>query len=427
MQTHEHFEELCAAASIGQASPEELFELERHTSTCERCCDAYAKYLGLAAQQFSLAHKDRKLTPKEASECLNSDRFTQRFFERAQEEGIHFSNDVEKEVVKVTPARVSFSRVSARWHQPRFAFAGLLIAAVFGVSGYRLYKHNLQTEVPPSSVTKNDHEAVAEDSSNQRIAELARENAVLEAHVSDLMDQIRELNKQLRTSDANLAAASADRKTLAADRDHMQAQLEDAQRALAESQAAIASGRQEITALRTHASDLESNLVADEARLHDVTQELAEKSTNLDKEHQLLALNRDVSDLMGARNLHIVDVVDIDARGKTQPAFGRIFFTEGKSLLFYAFDLNEAKLEKAKLEYRIWAKQETGDKKVRSLGIFYSDDKTQRRWLFKCDDPKILNEIDSVFVTLEAPNANPSHPKGANLMYAYLRGQPNHP
>jgi len=47
--------------------------------------------------------------------------------------------------------------------------------------------------------------------------------------------------------------------------------------------------------------------------------------------------------------------------------------------------------------------------------------------VFKCTDPKVLNDIDSVFVTLDSPQGDPSHPHGPNLMYAYLRGQPNHP
>jgi len=59
--------------------------------------------------------------------------------------------------------------------------------------------------------------------------------------------------------------------------------------------------------------------------------------------------------------------------------------------------------------------------------MFYSDDKAQRRWVFKCEDSNVLSEIDSVFVTLEPTNGDSSRPKGPNLMYAYLRGQPNHP
>jgi hypothetical protein len=147
----------------------------------------------------------------------------------------------------------------------------------------------------------------------------------------------------------------------------------------------------------------------------------------LDQERQLLSLGHDVTDLMGARNLHIVDVVDTDGRGKARPAFGRIFFTEGKSLIFYAYDLNEAKMQKANYQYQVWAKKEGPNRQAQRLGIFYSDDKAQRRWVFKCDDAKILREIDSVFVTFGRPDGDSLHPEGSSLMYAYLRGQPNHP
>jgi hypothetical protein len=89
--------------------------------------------------------------------------------------------------------------------------------------------------------------------------------------------------------------------------------------------------------------------------------------------------------------------------------------------------LNDNKLQKADYQYRVWAQKEGQDKQVRSLGIFYSDDKSQRRWVFKCTNPKVLNEIDSVFVTLAPAQTDPSHPHGPNLIYAYLRGRPNHP
>jgi len=71
--------------------------------------------------------------------------------------------------------------------------------------------------------------------------------------------------------------------------------------------------------------------------------------------------------------------------------------------------------------------KEGQEKQAKSLGIFFSDDKTQRRWVFKYSDPKVLDEIDSVFVTLEQPGDKSLHPKGQKLMDAYLRAQPNHP
>ncbi len=45
---------------------------------------------------------------------------------------------------------------------------------------------------------------------------------------------------------------------------------------------------------------------------------------------------KDIRNMMAARNLHIVDVVDTDSKGRTKAAFGRVFFAEDKQLVFYA-------------------------------------------------------------------------------------------
>ena len=260
-----------------------------------------------------------------------------------------------------------------------------------------------------------------------RIAELTSTNVRLQGQIADLKAELGKASDQLSSAETNLTSASQDQKKLAADRDALESQLKSVQDALAASQVLVANAQQDAAKQRVHSGDIEATLVADQAKIHDLAEQLRDKSAMLDQERQLLALGHDVSDLMGARNLHIVDVVDTDPHGKTQPAFGRIFFTEGKSLVFYAYDLNEAKIQRTNYQYGVWAKKEGGDRQVQRLGIFYSDDKTQRRWVFKCNDPKILTEIDSVFVTLEPADGDASHPKGPNLMYAYLRGQPNHP
>ncbi len=427
MLRHEHFEELCAAASVGQATPEELFELEEHASQCEGCRRAYADYLGVAAQQFAVADQNPSLSPREAQECLNSELFTRRFFERAQREGIVFSPAVGTEAARAKPVSLSFRRRPA-WRIPATAAAAILLAVFMGV-GLNLARGgslkrawtalHLRQEKAPAPVTTSSV-------LDQRVADLVAANLRLQAQIDTLNAALRKTSGQLNATETGLKSVSQDRQKLESDRDALEAQLKNVQLELAESQTLAANAQQEAAKLRDHAGDIEATLVADEVKIRDLTEDLKQKSAALDQEHQLLALGRDVTDLMGARNLHIVDVVDTDPRGKTRPAFGRIFFTEGKSLVFYAYDLNEAKIQKASYQYRVWAKKEGGDRQVKSLGIFYSDDKAQRRWVFKCDDPKILSEIDSVFVTLER-DSDPSHPKGPNLMYAYLRGQPNHP
>jgi hypothetical protein len=60
------------------------------------------------------------------------------------------------------------------------------------------------------------------------------------------------------------------------------------------------------------------------------------------------------------------------------------------------------------------------------LGIFYEDNIRKKRWVLKASDPKTLEDIDAVFVTVE-PTGGSRHPSGKQLLFAYLRVNPNHP
>jgi hypothetical protein len=126
---------------------------------------------------------------------------------------------------------------------------------------------------------------------------------------------------------------------------------------------------------------------------------------------------------MTARNLHIIDVHDQDARGESHP-FGRIFLTEGKLLIFNAYDLDTAQIKNA--SFQAWGQRTDGGKSAVNLGIFYVDDQKQSRWALKVEDPDLLKTIDSVFVTVE-PSGGTKKPSGKKLMYAYLCNPINHP
>ena len=428
MVKHDHYREICAAASIGQATPEELFELEKHVAECDSCSQAYFDYLNLAAQQYAEANQKPTLSSNQAKESLNSELFTRRFFERAEREGIQFSADVDHEVRQLSPVPLPLPQRMS-WRVPAGAIAAVVLLGLTLSAGYFYGRRSFGRVSTDLRAHKVDNPAATAPVAglDQRIAELNATNARLEAEIDHLKHELAKASEQLSATANDLNSSSQDREKLAASRAALEAQLIMVQETLAQSQVLAATAQQAAAKERDRVNDVEATLVADGIKISDLTNELAEKSAALEQERQLLALGHDVSDLMGARNLHIVDVVDTDPKGKTRPAFGRIFFTEGKSLVFYAYDLNDAKIQKANFQYRVWARQESGEKQVRSLGIFYSDDKTQRRWVFKCNDPKILGEIDSVFVTLEPSGTEPAHPKGQNLMYAYLRGQPNHP
>jgi len=428
MLRHEHFEEICAAASVGQATGEELVELEQHASECGRCKQAYFNYLNVAAQQFATAKQDPTISPKAIEECIDSELFIRRFLDRAEREGITFSRDVEETVKLPAPIPFAFSR-NVWWRMPAAAVAATLLFAAAASSGYLYWRNSfnrarIAQESRHSGMSMTPGHVIAAD---PRITELTDTNLKLQSEVERLSGELLKANDRLVASEADLKATSQDRRSLASNRDALELRLEQIQRELANSQALAANAQQEAMSQHQRAADTETALIADQVKLHDLESGLKEKSAALDQERQLLSLGHDVTDLMGARNLHIVDVVDTDARGKARPAFGRIFFTEGKSLIFYAYDLNEAKMQKANYQYQVWAKKEGPNRQAQRLGIFYSDDKAQRRWVFKCDDPKILREIDSVFVTFGRPDGDSLHPEGSSLMYAYLRGQPNHP
>ncbi len=428
MLRHEHFEEICAAASVGQATGEELVELEQHASECGRCRQAYVNYLNVAAQQFATAKQDPTISPKAIEECIDSELFIRRFLDRAEREGITFSRDVEETVKLPAPIPFAFSR-NVWWRMPAAAVAATLLFAAAASSGYLYWRNSfnrarIAQESRHSGISMTPGHVIAAD---PRITELTDTNLKLQSEVERLSGELLKANDRLVASEADLKATSQDRRSLASNRDALELRLEQIQRELANSQALAANAQQEAMSQHQRAADTEAALIADQVKLHDLESGLKEKSAALDQEHQLLSLGHDVTDLMGARNLHIVDVVDTDGRGKARPAFGRIFFTEGKSLIFYAYDLNEAKMQKANYQYQVWAKKEGPNRQAQRLGIFYADDKAQRRWVFKCDDAKILREIDSVFVTFGRPDGDPSRPEGSSLMYAYLHGQPNHP
>jgi hypothetical protein len=121
----------------------------------------------------------------------------------------------------------------------------------------------------------------------------------------------------------------------------------------------------------------------------------------------------------------VVDVRDADSSGKASKAFGRVFLTEGKSLIFYAFDLNENRVANAKHNFQVWGQKEGKASSTHSLGFLYVDDKAAKRWALKVQNPELVKEIDTVFVTVE-PAGGATKPSGQHMLYAYF-GEANHP
>lgn len=194
---------------------------------------------------------------------------------------------------------------------------------------------------------------------------------------------------------------------------------------LREAENALRQANEEIAWLRQGHALQVAALANQQNQIRELTDKLHSEKESSDRHRDLLATTQQIRDLMGARNLHIIDVADVDSRGMRRP-FGRVFYTEGRSLVFYAYDLEKKRKSMEKFCFQAWGQVESKTGSVQNLGVFSADDQAQNRWVLRYDDPTVLARIDSVFVTVE-PVGGSLKPKGQQLMYAYLRANPNHP
>ena len=425
MPKHERFEELCAAASIGQASGGDLAELREHLEWCSSCQECYAEFVGLNAARYAKNTRDEELGREEAISSIDSTLFRERFLRKAAAQGIVFSG-ADNDCALPEPKTHS---IPQSWHPSLArACAALAVSAAIAGGAYYLGLHRAGTILASDGIAAVASPDISDQGRKTAIAALERENQDLRSEILSLQSSIDSAALKLDAVQSRVSATEKERLALLAHVNNRESAIASLQARLDQAQSALENIRAEYEKAQASVDSSKATLVEDQTRIRDLSEQIAQNSASLSRERELLTAGRDIRELMAARNLHIVDVFDTDPKGKRRPAFGRIFFTEGKSLLFYAYDMPDTRLKDAGYQYRIWGKKEGPNQRARSLGIFFSDDKNQRRWIFQYDDPKVLNEIDSVFVTLEPPNnANPNQPKGDKLLYAYLKGQANHP
>ena len=195
----------------------------------------------------------------------------------------------------------------------------------------------------------------------------------------------------------------------------------------AQLEARITQLQEELEKSRSEKNAGDVALALQDTEIRELRKKVADQTEALGQQQEFAAKAGDVRELVVARNLHIIDVHDRDGDGKSQRAFGRIFYTEGKSLIFYAYDLADPRKLDAKVSFYVWGEHLGAEKPVRSLGIFHSDDVSDGRWVLTFDDPHVLAQINSVFVTVESSRKTIKEPGGRRILFAFLGDKPNHP
>lgn len=422
MLKHEQFERLCALAATGQLSPDEQQQLNEHLADCESCRTACEEFAVILKEMPVV---DRRSADKAILRQMEESGFRGRFIARARAEGHRFSMEAE-----MGPGRRTwrFPRMVPRY---QWVTAGIMLVVLFGAVGYRAVTRGkgqilvtglhqqpkVRFESQPDS-QQNALEAklsellVVSEASQKTISELKADNTVLLGRVDGLEKQLAIEQSEKQEFGQALAHVS-DINSQLTNQNEQNTQL-------------LAQARAELEQSRADRAAMEVQVAAERSEVDQLSQQVRLQTVSLEQDRQLLSAGRDITDLMGARNLHIIDVHDADGKGKDRKSFGRVFYTEGKSLIFYAFDLDEKKVANAKYTFEAWGERLGQPATVKSLGMLYADDKEQKRWVLKVDDPRQLAEIDSVFVTLEPHNSG-DKPRGQKILYAFLSGQANHP
>jgi len=455
LSEHERFEQMCALLAIGDLPDEDFQHLQRHLDSCPNCRQLYADFCRIGSDDLGfLAAERQSETPVVRREA---DPFLDRLYRRIateeaertgpvpQRTGLPSDNELDQAAAKYDgphhPGHIPLSRrLLLLLRQPAFAWslAAILVIAASGV-GYRRYEQALtaaRSAEDQSRTLRAELEQARQHSGQSTVAEKAQADllANLNSAKTDLERQLAEANArgteyQAKAQDLarQLEQATA-RADLAARNLHdtqTASQAEAAKLSVAEDQVRVA--MRQLNDLRDKQTDAILHASDEERQIADLKSQLSAQSASIERTQNAVAsTGLKGTELFGARNLHIVDVYDVDGKGNTKRTYGRVYYVEKKLMVFYAFDLETKRRTQVAAGFQAWGYREVGESKPENLGMFRLDDASLNRWTLRVDDPHVLEHIDAVFVTLEPPDGSPS-PKGRRLLYASLAGAPNHP
>jgi hypothetical protein len=442
MAPHEEFLELCAASIAGELTGEERKRLAEHLESCSACRKALEQFK-ISAKASIPAAADEMQDVAGMKSSLPIEKAEAAFFDRFEEEGGFRASEARNPssdllIDAIRPP--SNAPTGLEWGQLWMPFVAIILFGLaLGVASYRIgiRKGVEVAAIRPDEAVLEKLEQQLSDAGHEQ-QEFRGQVAARDRSIADLKKQIQELSaamsrKEGGASDRENALESErfetttvklvglqrqldteqkERTRQATRAAELEAKVEELSKELEESQVAVVRQKQEL--------DDREGTISNQKR------ELDNQEATIGRQQDLLAHDRDVREVMAARNLYVVDVYDVLGTGETNKPYGRLFYTKGQKLLFYAYDLDQAPGLKRASTFQAWGQRGADKGHALNLGIFYEDNAANKRWVLKSNDPKTLAEIDAVFVTVE-PDAHSHKPKGKELLFAYLRIDPNHP
>jgi anti-sigma-K factor RskA len=412
-QFHDEFVALAALFYSGELTDEEWSLLQVHLAYCDTCRSTFEQYKHVTSEVIpamaASAAAELSSLPRESDSALAD--AERRLMDRL--------GPTVSPKSKPAPQKSSWRMLGgalAACALVALAFAAVHLARQRSQSSVSsITSVPVVPAVPPSPSTAGPDMKRAAEQAQQEVARLQQQLAVANDRTAQTKSADPKLEHQLQADHVQQQQLTTEKDSLSQQLASARADVQSLREQVASTQASADQQAARTTSLETKVRELNATLDETNAALSDKDRILA-----LDKD--FLAHDRDIRDLIGARNLYIADIFDTTENGKTAKPFGRIFYTKDRSLVFYGFDLEKQSGLKQSVAFQAWGSG--SDKQPTSLGLFYQDD-TQKRWVLRCNDAKTLARMNMVFVTVEPPGGS-AKPTGKQLLRAYLQIQPNH-
>jgi hypothetical protein len=442
-EPHDEFLELCAVSTSGQLTQEEQKKLEEHLAVCATCREAIRQYEAVVGHAIPTVTADESPDDLESGPGWSQHRAEAALFDRIAREDSAAARNHEgwKSEAGAEGKRAADIPSDARWVLPSAGettwrhvwslyAAGVLLAVALGVS---LYQFGIRRGVETAKIAVPQPNNQSQTSLEAQLSDAGHDREVALAQAAQKDQEIAEMRKQLERQSVELAQMKAAQDRLATDLNNKDAGTQNLAQQQAElkqkfdvAQANAQALQQKLDTLSKQSAEDQAQAGQLTAQVKDLTQALRDRDAALDQKDELLAKDRDIRELMGARDLYVAEVYDVARTGETQKPYGRVFYTKGKSLIFYAYDLDQEPGLKSARAFQAWGQRGPDRSQALNLGIFYVDNSSKKRWVLKFDDPKRLAQIEAVFVTVE-PTGGSRKPSGKPLLFAYLKADPNHP
>ena len=414
-QLHDEFVALVALYYSGDLTDEEWALLQVHLAYCDSCRNTFEQYQHVTSNAIPLmaasAAAEIDSLPRESDSAIAAAEL--RLMERLESAATLQQNSAQK--------------------RPSWRVWGIGLAACFVVFGAFAYSHFVRVGSERQQVSISQSSAnvpsapptvtPARSSDSLALQQSQAESARLRQQISAIESSSAQSESSAATLRHQLQAEQSQRDQIASERDSLSAQLATAQ---ADSQALrekLASSESSVGRQGVQVSALEAKVRLLDAALEETNSALDDRERMLALDKDFMQHDRDIRDLIGARDLYIADIFDTNESGKTAKPFGRLFYTRDRSLVFYGFDLEKQPGLKQAVAFQAWGSG--SDSQPVNLGLFYEDD-SHKRWVLRFNDPKTLARMNMVFVTVEPPGGS-NKPTGKQLLRAYLQIQPNHP